>query len=183
MPTLQGKGQAAILSNEQIDSIIDLASPRYRPIFAIAAFTGCRISEARLMTADRLDLGDLGNETILFTQTKTKVDRMVALHPELVEILKASNLPSSGLLFPSPKSSGAVSRVCVDGELRRICDDLGLIGVSTHSFRRSLATNLHEKGVDLKSIGSVTGHKSLDQLAKYIDVSPEKQRSAIMALR
>jgi integrase/recombinase XerD len=180
MPTLQGKGQAAILSNEQIDSIIDLASPRYRPIFAIAAFTGCRISEARLMTADRLDLE---NGTILFTQTKTKVDRMVALHPELVEILKASNLPSSGLLFPSPKSSSAVSRVCVDGELRRICESLGLVGVSTHSFRRSLATNLHEKGVDLKSIGSVTGHKSLDQLAKYIDVSPEKQRSAIMALR
>jgi integrase/recombinase XerD len=180
VPTLQGKGQAAILSNEQIDSIINLASPRYRPIFAIAAFTGCRISEARLMTADRLDLE---NGVILFTQTKTKVDRVVALHPELVEILKASNLPSSGLLFPSPKSSGAVSRVCVDGELRRVCTSLGLVGASTHSFRRSLATNLHEKGVDLKSIGSVTGHKSLDQLAKYIDVSPEKQRSAIMALR
>ncbi len=180
MPTIKGKGQASILSNSQIDLILEKASPRYRPIFAIAAYTGCRISEARLMTADRLDLK---NRTILFTETKTKVDRVVELHPELIEILKGCNLPSSGLLFPSPRSSGAVSRTCVDAELRNICETLELVGVSTHSFRRSVATNLHEKGVDLKTIGSVTGHKSLDQLSKYIDVSPEKQRAAVMLLR
>ncbi|MCX5962904.1 MAG: site-specific integrase [Cyanobacteria bacterium] len=169
MPTLNGSGQATVLSNEQIDKIIKIARSPYKIIFAIAAFTGCRISEAIKLTAENLDLE---NGTILFTETKTKVDRQVPIHPELLELLINADLPRSGFMFPSPKTDKAISRQCVSDELKQISQDLGFVGVSTHSFRRSLSTNLHEKGVDLKSIASITGHKSLDQLSKYIEVSP-----------
>ncbi len=179
MPKQNGKGQAAILTRAQIDKIIELASDRYRPIFAIAAYTGCRISEARSLTAENLNLG---NGHILFTETKTKVDRVVQLHPTLVDILRSAKLPSTGYLFPSPKSNGPLSREAIAQELKTITQDIGVIGVSTHSFRRSVATHLHEKGVDLKSIASVTGHKDLNSLSRYIDVSPETQMAAIMAL-
>ena len=180
MPTLNGKGQASVLSNSQIDNIISIARSPYKEIFAIAAFTGCRISEAIKMTADKLDL-ELGH--ILFTETKTKIDRLVPLHPELVAILSRANLPRSGFLFPSPKTSSHITRQVVSEDLKLIVTDLGYVGVSTHSFRRSLATNLYEKGIDLKSIASVTGHQSLDKLSIYIDVSPEKQKAAILNLR
>ena len=45
---------------------------------------------------------------------------------------------------------------------------------------RSLATKLHGKSVPLKAIG-MTGHESLDSLARYIDVTPEKKRAAVMS--
>lgn len=180
MPTLNGKGQASVLSNSQIDKLISIARSPYKQIFAVAAFTGCRISEAIQMTADRLDL-ELGQ--ILFTETKNKVDRIVPLHPELVDILTKGNLPRSGWLFPSPKTSSHITRQVVSEELKLIAADLGYVGVSTHSFRRSLATNLYEKGIDLKSIASITGHQSLDKLSIYIDVSPQKQKTAILNLR
>ena len=180
MPTINGSGQASILNSDQIDKIIDMARPPYKEIFSIAAFTGCRISEAIKMTADRLDL-ETGN--IYFTETKTKVDRLVPLHPELVAILSKSNLPRSGYLFPSPKTSSHITRQVVSEELKLISEDLGYIGVSTHSFRRSLATTLHGNGAPLKAIASITGHKSLDSLQKYIDVTPEQQRQALTLLR
>jgi integrase/recombinase XerD len=179
MPKQDGKGQSSLLTRKQIHKIIDLASPRYKPIFAIAAFTGCRISEARNLKAENLDLV---NGSITFTETKTKVDRVVQCHPKLLEILSSSDLPTSGYLFPSPRSNGALSREAISGELAAITTDLGLPGVSTHSFRRSVATHLHEKGTDLKSIASITGHKDLNSLSRYIDVSPEKQLAAILSL-
>lgn len=180
MPTINGSGQATILNSDQIDKILSVARSPYREIFAIAAFTGCRISEAIKMTAEKLDL-TTGN--ILFTETKTKVDRLVPLHPELVNILSKSNLPRSGYLFPSPKTSSHITRQVVSEELKLISEDLGYFGVSTHSFRRSLATTLHGNGAPLKAIASITGHKSLDSLQKYIDVTPEQQRQALTLLR
>jgi integrase/recombinase XerD len=179
MPKQNGKGQASILTRVQIGEIIELASDRYRPIFAIAAYTGCRISEARSLTAKNLNLD---NGYVLFAETKTKVDRVVPLHPDLVNILRKGNLPTTGYLFPSPRSSGPISREAIAQELKAIAQDLGVIGVSTHSFRRSVATHLHEMGKDLKTIASITGHKDLNSLSRYIDVSPEKQMAAIMAL-
>jgi integrase/recombinase XerD len=179
MPTIQGRGQASVISRADIDRILANAAPRYRPIFAIAAFSGCRISEARTLKAENLNLTAA---TILFLQTKMKVDRVVAMHPALVEILAAADLPAQGYLFPSPRASGPISREAIGGELTKIATDLGLIGVSTHSFRRSVATCLHERGVDLKAIASVTGHKDLNSLSQYIEVSPARQRSAILTL-
>lgn len=179
MPTINGKGQASTLSNDDIDKILSLASRTYRGVFAIAAFTGCRISEALSLDAKFLDLK---RGSITFTETKTKADRTVPIAPELRSILIGLDLPTHGYLFPSPKTSGHLTRSGAGKELKAICDDLGLVGVSTHSFRRSLATDLHSKGAPLKAIASITGHRSLDSLQRYIDVTTEDQLAAL-ALR
>ncbi len=179
MPTIDRKGQASTLSNDDIDKILSLSSMTYRGPFAIAAFTGCRISEALSLDAKFLDLK---RGSITFTKTKTGHDRVVSLDPELIEILGALNLPTHGYLFPSPKTAGSLTRQGAGKELKAICEDLGLMGVSTHSFRRSLATVLHSNGAPLKSIAAITGHRSLDSLQRYIDVTPDDQRAAL-ALR
>ena len=80
---------------------------------------------------------------------------------------------------PPRPPSGHLTRSGAGKELKAICDDLGLVGVSTHSFRRSLATVLHSNGAPLKAIASITGHKSLDSLQRYIDITPEDFVEAI----
>ena len=178
MPKQNRKGQSATLTTEQIDRIIELASPRYKLIFAIAAFTGCRISEALTRQIRHLDLQ---GGTITFTETKTKTDRTVPISAKLRSMLETSEFSSSPdeWLFPSPKTAGHVTRVSVGEELAAICLDLGYVGVSSHSFRRSLATTLSDRNVPLKTIASVTGHRSLDSLARYIDVTPAQQKAAV----
>ena len=178
MPKENRKGKASSLTSDQIDRIIALASSRYEPIFAIAAYTGCRISEALTRKVKHLDMV---SGSITFTETKTKIDRTVPISAKLRSVLEKSHFSTSSedWLFPSPKTVGHVTRVSVGEELKAICDDLGYVGVSTHSFRRSLATTLHDKGTPLKTIASVTGHRSLDSLARYIDVTPAQQKAAV----
>jgi integrase/recombinase XerD len=178
MGKVSGKGQAQVLSNEQIDSIIALCGRPYNLAVAIAAYTGSRMGEVIALRAENLDLG---GGYLNLTETKNGEARSVMLHPELVAILEAAELPASGWLFPSKRTAGHISRQSVDLEIRAVCADLGIKGVGTHSFRRSLATNLHSKAVPLKTIASITGHKSLDQLSRYLDVSPEMHKDAIMA--
>ncbi|WP_348256687.1 tyrosine-type recombinase/integrase [Leptolyngbya sp. PL-A3] len=47
---------------------------------------------------------------------------------------------------------------------------LGYRGVSSHSFRRSCLTHLHEKGWGLHELATVSGHQSLVQLQRYLGV-------------
>ncbi len=103
------------------------------------------------------------------------------MHPELVALLSDATLPTEGYLFPSPRTAGHITRQAVDKELRQVCEALELRGVGTHSFRRSLATNLHGKGIPLKTIASITGHESLNELSVYLDVTPAQQRAAILS--
>jgi integrase/recombinase XerD len=178
MPKENGKGKAAILSNEEQDQIVKYSSKPYDLMFAIAGYTGARMGEVRTLRAENLFLGQ---SLILFTHTKTGTHREVDIHPELQVLIEAAELPTEGYLFPSPRTGGPVSRQSVDKELRAVCADLGFSGVGTHSFRRSLATNLNDQGLPLKTIASITGHESLNELSRYLEVTPLQRRAAIMA--
>lgn len=175
---VNGKGKAAVLSNEKIDQVIKLCREPYDTVIAIAAYTGCRMGEAIQLRAENLDIA---SGVITLTHTKTGTVREIGLHPELVEILKSAKLPLEGYLFPSSRQAGYITRQVVDKELRLVCEALEFKGVGTHSFRRSLATNLHGKGIPLKTIASITGHESLNELSRYLDVTPAQQRAAILA--
>ena len=63
--------------------------------------------------------------------------------------------------------------------MRRACDLLGFEGVSTHTFRRSLATHLYDAGVPLRQIMAILGHASLASLTSYLNL---EQRTAGDAL-
>ena len=100
---------------------------------------------------------------------------------------KASTRPrkiaNSAALFPSPRQAGYLSRQGLAKELKEVCEALELRGVGTHSFRRSLATSLHAKGIPIKTIASITGHESLNELSRYLEVTPQQRRAAILTLR
>ena len=53
---------------------------------------------------------------------------------------------------------------------------LGPLGV--HQLRHTFATRLHRRGVDLKRIADVLGHKVLDTTARYARVDFEQLRQA-----
>jgi integrase/recombinase XerD len=176
---VEGKGQARVLTIEQIKTIIEYAREPYRYPIAIAAYTGCRMGEAIALRAE-----NLLDDAIVFTRTKTGETRSVPLHPGLKAILAAATLPTSGYLFPSNggKSLPHITRQAVDKELRSVCKDLGLDGVGTHSFRRSVLTTMKDKNIPIKNIAAISGHKSLDELSRYLEVSEGDKERAIASL-
>ena len=99
-------------------------------------------------------------------------------------ILKEANLPKDGYLFPSNggKALGHLTRQGTDRELKAVCAALDLKGVSTHSFRRSALTTMKCANIPLKDIAAISGHSSLDELSRYLEVSDHDKQLAIAAL-
>jgi len=165
---------------------------RHRLILDVAYFTGERWGAIL-----QLRVGDVyedarsrspRNQITFKAQTrKDKVTRQVPVCQKLRTILKGYQPEGceDDWLFPSlvnPENS--LSMRAIDNAFRRAIAKARLdgLGYSTHSTRRGFITQLHEKGVSVKVIQSITGHKSLACLSRYIDVSERQRESAIALL-
>lgn len=194
MPKTNGNGQARVLTPEQLDQLLDTApSPEHRCLWAVMRFTGSRVTETL-----RLHWGAVHSDRIVFaaatTKTGTTREPMVGkrLHEELErfrahwEERHRRPARNGSLLFLGPDSeSQPLTRQAADKALRRACAALeGTIptGVSLHSFRRSLATTMAQRGASLRTVQRFTGHRSLGQLQEYIDVDPADEAAALELL-
>lgn len=163
------EGQARNLTSENLGTIFAaLPTDKWRAVFAIAYFTGSRISEVL-----SLDVSDVASDRVSFRRenTKTKKPRVAMVVDALRPFLTAYEAPQSGYLFPAHHNGqgGHVSRQAADKVLRDACELAGLDGVSTHSFRRSFATTLSKQGYSLAKIARLLGHSSASMTARYVD--------------
>lgn len=177
-------GQAKILTSEEIAALFSegLLSSRDRALFGVCLYTGCRISEA--LSLRWVDVNDR-LLTIRKGNTKGKIGtRQIAIHPALAELIDSYRAEcSSDRLFPGRHGRGQLTRVAADGILRAACQRCGIEGVSTHSFRRTALTRMSNAGIPLRVIQEISGHKTLSELQKYLEVSPEQVTGAIAALQ
>ncbi len=180
-------GAAATLTDEQLDSLLEAApSPRYRALWSIQRWSAARIGEALALT-----WGDLnGVVTFRRSTTKQKRTRQIPTAPRLAEELVTYRLAWAAehghapapaeCLFPALGSTTQhQSRQAADKALRQTCAALGLEGVSTHSFRRSMATAAVRRGVPLHVVQRITGHKSLGSLGCYLEATEAEVMAAI----
>ena len=73
-------------------------------------------------------------------------------------------------------------RFTADKVLRNACKRIGLVGVSTHSFRRTALTIMSSAGVPLRHIQEISGHNDLGTLQRYLEVTPEQRRKAVCVI-
>ena len=183
-----------MLTPEQLDLLLDTApSPEHRALWALMRFTGSRATETL-----QLHWGAIHSDRIVFAAatTKTRSTREPLIAPRLKEELEnykqaweekhQRTARNGALLFPSPGSETQhLSRQAVDKALRKALEGLGDAipsGVSLHTFRRSLATQMAQGGVSLRTVQRFTGHSSVGQLQEYIDVAEADERAALLLL-
>jgi len=58
----------------------------------------------------------------------------------------------------------------------------GIAGASSHSGRRSFITNLAAKGVGVRVLASLAGHRSIAVTQRYIDCNDTMTRNAVELL-
>ncbi len=179
---IDGNGQAKILNQNEIRLLFaeGLTTSRDRALFGVLLYCGCRVSEALALTTDDFRGGVV---TLKKGTTKGRAGtRSIPLHPELKALLEVYN-PKPGLLFPGGHGRGRLTRAAADLILKSACQRAGLVGVSTHSFRRTALTNLSNNGIPLRVIQEISGHSSLQTLQRYLEVAPEQTVAAIASLR
>ncbi|AFZ59387.1 site-specific integrase [Anabaena cylindrica FACHB-243] len=181
-------GQASIFSQNDFDKLIEkTVGENHKMIFRLAYLTAARMGEVlKLQTSDVYNDGKpMDSITYQRRTTKTRETRQVPTSPKLREYLRyywLSQNPSAGFLFPG--ASGHLQFQSADDALRRAIKQAGLsgLGYSSHSFRRTATTNLSNNGTALSVIQQITGHESLQNLQRYIQISPEQVIKAVAAL-
>lgn len=78
-------------------------------------------------------------------------------------------------LFLSQKG-GAFLRQTLCQLFRKLYQQAGIYGASSHSGRRTFITNLDNKGISLKNLQVLAGHASIAMTAKYVETNPDKLR-------
>jgi integrase/recombinase XerD len=64
----------------------------------------------------------------------------------------------------------------------RLYDRAGLKGCSSHSGRRTFATNLIQKGYDIKSVSVLMRHKNLQTTSRYVETNPVRLSEMVKGL-
>ena len=182
-------GQAKILTTEEIDLVFHegLTNHRDRAIFAICLYTACRIKECvSLRTTDVYYRKGEVRPEIIFRKGNTKgklATRCIPVIEELrLMLLNYYPSPRSWFFFPGVGSRGHLHPESASRILRRACNKVGIQGVSTHSFRRTSLTLMSNEGIPLRIIQEISGHRSLEELQKYLEVKPEQVKGAVSAL-
>lgn len=185
------RGQSKIWSTNAIKKMrANLKSPMQRLIFEISLYTGERIGAiVCLKVRDVFDCDGRPLDFITFSGSTRKSSkhgiaktRQVLIHPDLKEFLQMySPNPDLYYLFPTESHNNHISTQAVDKYWRKIFQDNGLMGYSTHSSRRWVINQLRKNGVALLTIAETMG-MTISTVRHYCDLDPEDCSRAIATL-
>lgn len=183
-------GRAKILTQGEIELLFRegcvLDPPRDRALFAVMLYTAARVNEAvTLHVTDVFDRRGRVRPEITIRKGNTKgklATRAIPVLEDLKAKLTHYHPPEHEYLFPGRHGRGHLHPDSASWILREACERVGLEGVSTHSFRRTALTQLSNAGIPMRIIQEISGHRTLDELYKYLEVRPEQVRGAIAAL-
>ncbi|AFZ33585.1 MULTISPECIES: site-specific integrase [Cyanophyceae] len=173
-------GRAKILTQAEIQLLFSqgLDNNRDRALFGICLYTACRINEAcTLRRKDVFDEKRRVRPELIVRKGNTKSKLATRTIPV------GEDSPSyQWFLFNGRHGKGHINPDSAARILRSACLRVGIEGASTHSFRRTALTMMSDAGIPLRIIQEVSGHRTLDELQKYLEVKPEQVRGVIAAL-
>jgi len=172
-------GKSACLTEKQIEYFCSNLPIKYSLLSELMYFSSGRVKEITTIKVRNLNLKD-ETLTIEKSSTKTKESRMIPIHPRVMNGLeswiKEHGLEKDDYVFFTDskntkfrKGEKSVSTQSVDQFFRKTFEWTGVVGGSTHSFRRSRLTHLLQRGWNLREIMDISGHKNLVSLQQYLD--------------
>lgn len=163
---------------------------RNRIMILLSHWGGMRVGEiAAVLIGDVLHPNGSIYDEIRLTadQTKGSRSRIIyvsdRLRKELAQYLATIPSPSPDKpLIYSQKSRHGFSANSLGQEFKKIYQKAGIEGATSHSGRRTFITVLANKGVGVRVLQSLAGHRSIATTQVYIDVNDEMKRAAVNLL-
>jgi integrase/recombinase XerD len=183
--------QASVLTDNEIRRVFRIIettrhADRNRLSFVLSIYAGLRVGEIAALT-----IGDVATQDgqarreikLGAHQTKGSKGRTVVLSDRVRGEIDAhlKNRPShhhDAPLIASQRNGGPFSNVSLSMLFKEIYESAG-IRTSSHSGRRTFATRLNAKGVGMRTIQKLMGHRHIGTTALYCDVSEDTLRNAV----
>ena len=191
--------KAKILTKGQVDSLTAFLLTRRhglrdQTVFLLSVRAGLRAKEvanlrwAMLLTPE----GEVSNEIHLTDNaSKGRSGRVIPLNKQLrLNLVKMLEVAKQGRGFDFEKSyvitterSAQTSPQAVVNMFKRWYNDVGLLGCSSHSGRRTFITNAARKistvGGSLRDVQMLAGHASLAVTQRYIEGDSEARQKIV----
>jgi integrase/recombinase XerD len=157
------RDKSPIFSSDVITDFINSSkSPKYRCLFAIAYFTGSRISEVIALTVD--DIKD-GKINFSGANSKSRLARSVEICPDLKGFLDQHKIPEGCQYLFISSYAGRVNKPityrAVESYLKVLAGkDPKFTGFTSFTLVKSKARHMHDNGDSDKAIARFVGMKS-----------------------
>ena len=191
--------QAKTLTKAQVESVTSFLLTRRhglrdQTIFLLSIRAGLRAKEiANIKWAMVLGADGEVSDSIHLTDeaSKGKSGRIVPLNKQLRgNLVQMLNLAKQDLHFGpetayvvNTERAGHTSAQAVVNMFKRWYGDVGLLGCSSHSGRRTFITNAAKKistvGGSIRDVQMLAGHSSLAVTQRYIECDGEAQRRIV----
>ena len=148
-----------------------------RLAMALLRYTGQRRSDVVKMGSEMVR-----DEAMTITQQKRHgkkkktITVTIPIRPELRAIIEASQIGTETYLeteYGKPFTSAGFGN-----RFREWCDQAGLPQCSAHGLRKTLSTDLAERGATERQIMSVTGHTTSKEVGRYTRAASQKVMAA-----
>ena len=183
--------QAKTLNERELQRVLETAAKskhakRNRAILLLTHYAGMRIGEvASVRFCDILaNDGTVRDEINLSAaQTKGNRSRSVLLNErmkaELTAYVQSVKYNDTKQALFSTQRSAAFTANSLTQIVNGIYKRAGLDGASSHSGRRTFLTNLAERGVSVRVMMALAGHRNMATTQRYIDLRPGVLRNAV----
>lgn len=167
-----GRKLPEIMSGAELNALFSsVTNIKHRAILMTTYSAGLRVSEVVSLRLSDLDSRRM---VIRVEQSKGRKDRYVPLSAALLPILRQYYRAArpNEWLFPGQDPELPLSRASVEKVFKKTRDRAGITkNVTVHSLRHSFATHLLEKGVDIRTIQRLLGHRCLSSTQIYTHVA------------
>ena len=185
--------QSPVLTEKQVKQLLSSTkmtrhSTRNRLIVILSYYVGLRACEiCSLTVGDVLDgegnikdtvilkshqtKGNKSNSVYLSDTVKDEIRKYFSEYSYLVTLKQSSLLQS--------QKGGGFSSMTIQHLFKKLYKSIGLDDCSSHSGRRTMITQLAEKGISVRVIQEIARHSDLSTTQRYIDVSVDKLRNAV----
>jgi integrase len=151
-PAVKFKEKRAITQEEHQQIIGAEVNPERKALYQLCWHLGASQGDIASLRGEDVDWPQ---GTVSFTRKKTCVPVIVHLGPEALNLLK--DLPAEGMLFPYLSGLRAGDRAT---EFKSRCHQLGIEGVTLHSYRYAWAERAKTCGYPERFAQEALGHNS-----------------------
>jgi integrase len=171
------------LTREEMQALLQAATPTYHPIFYTYLKTGIR--KAELIHLEWSDI-DFTNKQIRVVNkedhpTKTYKDRHVPIDDKLVAVLGA--IPRGKNRYVFVTKEGTIRENNLFRELQRTAKKAKIRKhVTVHMLRHTYASHLVMNGMDIRSVQELLGHSNIKTTQRYAHLAPDHLKEAAKKL-
>ena len=158
-------GRDRRLGPGELEKLLEFSSEEMNQVIRFALETAMRRGELAGMTWEMVDLK---KRIVTLPETKNGQKRIVPLSSVAVTILKER--------LNTNRIDGKVWDIGLDAisqDFAKACRETGISGLHFHDLRHEATSRLFEKGFDTMEVRTITGHKTLQMLARYTHLRAE----------